>query len=79
MFDHCQKPTGRDCTMPVALLVAAFIGIAAILILSRAVGYGSVSLAPACSAAGLGIAWLHWKRRSQLTIPSIAARRTRSK
>jgi hypothetical protein len=49
-----------------------------VLILSRPVGYVSVSLAIACSALCVAISWVSWKWYSQLTIPSIEAPHARA-
>jgi|SwirhisoilCB1_FD_contig_51_2928277_length_385_multi_3_in_0_out_0_1 hypothetical protein len=71
MFDSHLKSTGRDYTATVALLTVAFIFSPAALIASRPVEYWSLSLAVACSAICVAWAWVHWKRSSQLSIPSI--------
>jgi hypothetical protein len=39
----------------------------------------SVSLAVACSAMCVTLAWVSWKRSSQLSIPLIAIQSTESK
>ena len=66
MFDSGQRPTGT--TKTVALLVMAFVFCPAILLASRPVGYVAVSLAIACSALCVVVAWINWKRSSQLSI-----------
>lgn len=79
MFDAQQKATGTDYTTTVTYLVVAFVFSPAILVLSRGWGYLSVSLAIACSALCVWMAWLNWKNSSRLSIPSIAARGLNSK
>jgi len=68
MFDSDQKPTGTGYTTTVALLIMAFIFIPAVLVASRPF----LSLASACSALCVILAWVNWKKSSRLTIPSIA-------
>jgi hypothetical protein len=72
MFDSGQKSTGTGYTGAVALLTMAFVFCPAVLVASRPVEYVSLSLAIACSALFAMLAWVHWKKFSQLTIPSIA-------
>jgi UDP-N-acetylmuramyl pentapeptide phosphotransferase/UDP-N-acetylglucosamine-1-phosphate transferase len=72
MFDSQQRSTGTEHTSTVALLVVAFILSSALLVGSRPNGYLAISLAVACSAVCLGLAWFNWKNRSNLTIPCIA-------
>ena len=72
MLDLSQKSTGITYTTTVALLVAGFIFSPALLVISRPIGYFSLSLAVACSALCFALAWFNWKKASQLTIPSIA-------
>lgn len=71
MFASSQKSTGTEYTRTVAFLVVAFIFSPAILFFSRPLGYLSVSLAIACSALCVALAWVNWKKSSQLSIPSI--------
>jgi len=73
MFASGQKSTGTEYTATVAFLVVAFIFSPAILLFLRPVGYLSVSLAVACSALCVVLAWVNWKKSSQLSIPSIAS------
>ena len=77
MFDALQKSTGTQYTTTVAFLVVAFIFIPAILVVSR--GYVSISLAIVCSALCVALAWINWKRSSQLSILSIAIQRATAK
>ena len=79
MFDSQQRSTGTQYTVTVGLLIMAFIFSPAILIVSRPLGYVSVSLAIACSALCVGLAWVSWKKYSELTVPSIATQDARSK
>lgn len=71
MFASGQKSTGTEYTTTVAFLVVAFIFSPAILFFFRPLGYMSVSLAVACSALCVVMAWVNWKKSSQLSIPSI--------
>jgi hypothetical protein len=80
MFDsYQQKSTGTRYTTMIALLSVAFIFSPAVLFVSRPVGYVSVALAIACSALCVTLAWVNWKRSSQLSIPSIAVQRGTAK
>jgi hypothetical protein len=72
MFDSDQKSTGTGYTSTVALLIMAFIFCPAVLVALRPVGYVFLSLATACSALCVILAWVNWKKSSRLTIPSIA-------
>ena len=74
MFDPPLKSTGREYTTTIALLAVAFIFIPAVVVAERLFGYLSLSLALAGSALCVTLAWVHWKRSSQLTMPSIAIR-----
>ena len=71
MFESHQKSTGTGYTMTVALLAVAFIFIPAVLFVSRPFGYGLAALAFACSASCVALARVHWKKSSQLSIPTI--------
>lgn len=79
MFDAGQKPTGTGYTKTVAFLAVALIFIPAVLIVSRPFGYVSVSLAIACSALCVALAYFNWKRASQLSMPSIASEEAKAK
>ena len=79
MFDSHQKSTGTAYTTTVALLVSAFIFIPAVLMLSGPLGYLSLSLALACGALCVALAWVSWTQYSQLTIPSLETSRVTSK
>jgi hypothetical protein len=79
MFDTQQKSTGTGYTTAVAFLVVAFIFIPAALMFYGHYGYVSVSLAGVGTALCFGLAWMNWKRSSQLTIPSIAIPDARAK
>ena len=72
MFNSQLKSAGRGYTGTVALLATAFIFSPALLAASRPFGYLSLSLAVGCSAVCATWAWVHWKRSSQLSMPSIA-------
>ena len=79
MFDCHQKPTGTQYTISVALLAVAFIFSPVVLIVSRPLGYASVSMALVCSGLCIALARIHWKKYSQLTIPSLETPYPRSK
>lgn len=79
MFSACQKSTGTGYTTTVAFLVVAFIFSPAALIFFRPIGYVSVSLAIACSALCVVLAWVTWRKSSQRSIPSIAIQNARTK
>jgi small-conductance mechanosensitive channel len=79
MFDSCQKSTGTRYTTTVALLTVAFIFSPAILVVLSPVGYVSLSLAIACSVLCVTLAWINWKKSSQLSIPSIAIQGAKAK
>ncbi len=72
MFESNQKSTGTRYTTTAGLLIMAFIFCPAVLVASRPVGYVSLTLAIACSALCVILAWVNWKKSSRLTIPSIA-------
>jgi hypothetical protein len=73
MFQAPEKSTGTRYTTTFAFLVVAFVFSPAVLIISRPLGVVSVSLAIACSAVCILLAWVNWKRSSQISIPSIAS------
>lgn len=79
MFNPHQKPTGTGYTSTMALLAAAFVFIPATLVMSRPVGYATVSFAVVCSVFCVSLAWSNWKKSSQLSIPSILIQRERAK
>jgi len=79
MFDPHQKSTGTGYTGTVALLAVAFLFIPGALMMSRPVGFATVSIAAAFSVLCLSLALVNWKRSSQLTIPSILTERERAK
>ncbi len=79
MFDTSQKSTGTGYTTTVAFLVVAFIFSPAFLLFSRPVGFTSVALAITCSLLCLGLAWINWKKSSQLSSPSIVSQEEKSK
>ena len=79
MLETNQKSTGTQYTGTAALLIAAFIFSPAALILSRPVGYLSVFLAVASSGLCIILAWVNWKKHSQLTMPSLETSDSRSK
>lgn len=79
MFDPSQKPTGTRYTPTVALLAVAFIFTPAVLVMSGPFRYLSLSLAIACSALCVTLAFVSWKRFSRLCIPSIAIQGTKAK
>ena len=72
MFQGSEKSIGRGYTTTVAFLLVAFVFSPAVLIISRPLGYESVSLAIACSGLCTVLAWVNWKKSSRISIPSIA-------
>jgi hypothetical protein len=68
-----QKYAGTRYTISVAMLVVACVFSPALLLLSRPSGYVAPSVALACSAFCVTIAFINWKKHSELTIPSIAS------
>jgi len=74
LFDSHLKTAGYDYTVTVALLAIAFIFSPAVLLSSRPIGNWSLSFAVACSVSSVIWAWVHWKRSSRLSVPSIADR-----
>ena len=79
MFATQQKSTGTGYTTTVAFLIVAFIFSPAALMFSGHFGYIAVSLAITCSALCVALAWVTWKKSSQLSIPSIASQDARAK
>jgi hypothetical protein len=79
MFDTQQKATGTGYTTTVAFLVVAFIFSPAALLFYGHYGYVSVSLAVVFSAICVALAWVNWRKSSQLSIPSIAIEDARAK
>lgn len=75
MFDSNQRSTGTEYTRTVALLAMALVFVPAVLVASNSYGYVAISVAAACSVLCSGLAWLSWKRSSQLSIPSITTPR----
>jgi hypothetical protein len=73
MLQESEKSTGTGYTTTVAFLLVAFVFSPAVLIVSRPLGYVSVSLAIACSVLCTLLAWVNWKRASRISIPSIAS------
>ena len=80
MFESNQKPTGTQYTGTIALLAIAFIFSPAAVLVSRPVGYLSLSMAATASVLCVVVlARINWKRNSQLTMPSLETSRARSK
>jgi hypothetical protein len=73
MFQASEKSTGTGYTTTVAFLLVAFVFSPAVLIVSRPLGLVSVSLAIVCSVLCVLLAWVNWKRSSQISVPSIAS------
>ncbi|MCX6594305.1 MAG: hypothetical protein NTZ56_22550 [Acidobacteria bacterium] len=71
MFDSHLRSTGTKFTTTIALLAVGLIVSPLVVLISRPVGMIAVSTGLASSVACLALAWLNWKRYSQLTIPSI--------
>jgi len=65
MFEYGQKATGAGYTKTASLVAVAFVFCPALLLASRPVEYVSLSLAIACSALCLMLAWIDWKKSSR--------------
>ena len=74
-----QRSTGSGYTTTIAYLAVALIFSPAVLAVSRPVGYISVSLAVACSAVCVALAWVNWRKSSQLSIASTESQRAAAK
>jgi hypothetical protein len=74
-----QKSSGGGYTTTVAYLAVALIFSPAVLVVSRPVGYFTLSLAVAISAICLALAWVNWKKSAQPSVPSIESRRSAAK
>jgi hypothetical protein len=72
MFVPKQKSTGTEYTIPIALLMTGFVVSPAVLYISQPVGPIAPWFALACSAFCVTSAWLHWRKYSALTIPTIS-------
>jgi hypothetical protein len=70
-----QASTGSGYTKTVAYLAVAFIFSPAVLVVSRPVGFIAISLAIACSALCVALAWLNWRKFSRLSIASAESQR----
>jgi hypothetical protein len=79
VFKTNQKSTGTQYTTTAALLIVALIFSPAALIMYRPLGFLSVSLSVACSLFCLGLAWVNWKRYSDLSIPTMETQSPKSK
>jgi hypothetical protein len=79
MLNSQQKYAGTRYTIIVAMLVVACVFSPALLLLSRSFGYVAASVALVCSAFCVAVAFIHWRKYSELTIPSITSPRPRLK
>ena len=79
VLESYQKDTGTQYTGTAALLVVAFIFSPAALIFSRPLSYLSVLLAAGGSAVCIVLAWINWRKHSQLTMPSLETSDSSSK
>jgi hypothetical protein len=77
MFASQQKSTGTQYVITVALLAVAFIFSPAVLMVSRSFGYTGILSAVACSTLCVSLAWINWKKNSQLSIPSLETQRSK--
>jgi hypothetical protein len=73
-----QKSTGAGA-MTIAYLLVAFIFSPAMLVVWRPLGYTSVSLAIACSAFCIAMAWANWRKSSDPFRPATANVRASAK
>ena len=74
-----QKSSGGGYTTTVAYLAVALIFSPAILVISRPVGYFTVSLAIAISTICLALAWVNWRKSAQPSVTSIESQRSTAK
>ena len=74
-----QQYAGTRYTFTIATLVVACVVTPAVLFLSRPSGYVAPSVAIAFSVFCVAIAFINWKKHSELTIPSITRPSLRSK
>jgi hypothetical protein len=74
-----QASTGSGYTRTVAYVGVAFIFSPAVLVVSRPVGFIAISLAIACSALCVTLAWLNWRKFSRLSIASAESHRVAAK
>jgi hypothetical protein len=74
MFDSYAKPIGHNYTTTVALFCTPFCVSLAVLVASRSFGYVPLSLAGACSAICIIVAWALWKRSPGYPVPAVVAR-----
>ena len=79
MFQSNQKITGTEYTWTVALLVVVFVFSPAALVFLRPLGPVSVFLAAVASTLCIVLAWVNWRKHSQLTMPSLEASNAKSK
>ena len=79
MFDSYQKYSGTSYTTPVALLTLALLASPAALFVSRPAGFVSMLTAITFSIVCIGLAWIQWKRHSELSVPSLVAQPVRKK
>jgi hypothetical protein len=79
VFDSHLKSTGRDYSLTIALLAVGALLVPASMFANRAAGSGALTIAAAGSLVCLVLAWVNWKRNSQLTIPTIEDERTTTK
>jgi hypothetical protein len=70
-----QASTGSGYTSPVAYLAVAFIFSPAVLVVSRPVGFITISVAIACSALCVALAWVNWRKFSRLSIAPAESQR----
>lgn len=79
MLEPNQKTTGTQYTGTAALLIAGFVFSPSALILSHRLDYLSVSIAAAVTLLCVALAWINWRKNSQLTMPSLETPTVRSK
>lgn len=79
MFDSTQRSPATGYTTAIAFLVVGLILGPAILLISSPLGYLSISLASVCTISCVALAWVNWKRSSQLSKPAIATQRGAAK
>jgi hypothetical protein len=71
MFDSQQKPTGTQYTLTGTLATLGLVFIPLTFLVLGPFSILSSSLAVAGGSLCVGLAWMSWKKHSNLTIPSV--------
>ncbi|BDC50851.1 hypothetical protein F183_A31670 [Bryobacterales bacterium F-183] len=76
MFDTHLKSTGTDYTARATLLIAAFVIIPFLMLMSGPLTNVVLATGIAASVACIGLAWLNIRRYSKVAIPTLENART---